>query len=369
MPVFMDLHYVPGISAQGVAEAHRQDVLIQKEFDCTCLTYWIDEARDSVFCLIEAPDANSVHDLHNKAHGLTPHQIIHVNQAIVESFLGRIYDPENHEIQDGNLKVFNDPAFRILVLIKLLNPIILQERIGVDAAGEFYRTYKTNLEKFSAELDCEIAEQPEPEITILSFSSSTKAVKFALALHNSFSDEQRESLYLKISINGGLPVTKNPRLFGETLDIGRMLLYVVKHDRIVVASTLKDILYQNPEKDKKSILKISTSEEKLLKQIFEVIEMNMDNENFGINDFSAETGLSKSGLNRAIQFLTCRTPNALIKEYRLDKALDLLVERNLSVSEIAFTTGFRSPSYFSKCFKEHFGISPSAFLEQRKKQF
>lgn len=362
MPVFMDLHHVPGLSAQGVAEAHRQDVLIQKDFNCTCLTYWIDEARDSVFCLIEAPDANAVHELHNKAHGLTPHQIIQVNHGIVESFLGRIYDPEIHEIKEGNLKVFNDPAFRILVLIKCTNPIILQKRIGVNAAVELYNSFGKTVERRSGEFNCEITEHHEPVNTILSFTSSSEAVKCALAIFASFSNEQREILKLQISIAGGEPVTKNPRIFGETLDLGRMLLYVAKPDAIGVTSELKDILFQNPKNDKKFIFKVSASEEKLLKQIFTIIESNIDNENFGINDFSAEMGLSRSGLNRIVQLLTCRTPNILVKEFRLNKALDLLVEKNLTVSEIAFTTGFRSPSYFSKCFKEHFGISPSVFL-------
>jgi len=362
MPVFMDLHYVPGISAQGVAEAHRQDVLIQKDFNCTCLTYWIDEARNSAFCLIEAPDENAVRELHNKAHGLTPHQIIQVNHTIVESFLGRIYDPQNLDLRDGNLKVFNDPAFRILVLINYLNPIILQKRIGPKAVIDWCRVYNINVEHLSSEFDCEITEHHEPVNTILSFTSSSEAVKYAIALLNSFSNEQREIMNLQISVTAGEPVAKSTRLFGETLDLGRMLLYVSKPDLIGVTSTLKDLLLQNPENDKLSIFKLSASEEKILKQLLGIIELNMDNENFGINEFSAEIGLSRSGLNRAVQFLTGRTPNILVKEYRLNKALDLLLQRNLTVSEIAFTTGFRSPSYFSKCFKGHFDISPSAFL-------
>lgn len=362
MPVFMDLHHVPGISAQGVAEAHRQDVLIQKDFNCTCLTYWIDEARDSVFCLIEAPDANAVHELHNKAHGLTPHQIIQVNYRIVESFLGRIYDPEIHEIKEGNLKVFNDPAFRILVLIKCTNPIILQKRIGVNAAVELYNSFGKTVERKSGEFNCEITEHHEPVNTILSFTSSSEAVKFALAIQGSFSHLEKKNLKLQISITAGVPVANSSRIFGETLDLGKMLLYVSKPDIIGVTSELKDVLYQDPGNDKKIICKLSAAEEKLLKQIFRIVELNIDNENFGIDDFSAEMALSRSGLNRAVQLLTGRSPNALVKEYRLNKALDLLAERNLTVSEISFTTGFRSPSYFSKCFKEHFDISPSAFL-------
>src|SRR5262245_15479302 len=102
MPLFMDIHIIPGVKARDVAEAHRQDMLMQEEHCCTCMTYWIDEERETVFCLIEAPDKDAVVTMHNKAHGGVPHKIIEVNRNLVESFLGRIYDPSNATVtEDG----------------------------------------------------------------------------------------------------------------------------------------------------------------------------------------------------------------------------------------------------------------------------
>ena len=66
MPIYMDLHNVPGVTAVDAAEAHRADIRMQDKFCCRTMTYWIDE--DKVFCLIEAPDKESVRDLHEKAH-------------------------------------------------------------------------------------------------------------------------------------------------------------------------------------------------------------------------------------------------------------------------------------------------------------
>lgn len=53
MAIYMDLHIVPGVNAKDVADAHSMDVLMEKEHSCKCLTYWIDELRAYVFCLIE----------------------------------------------------------------------------------------------------------------------------------------------------------------------------------------------------------------------------------------------------------------------------------------------------------------------------
>src|SRR5690606_42119672 len=107
MPLFMDLHIVPGITAQGVAEAHVLDLKIQEEYQCSCMTYWIDEVNNSAFCLIEAPNANAVRELHNKAHGLLPFNIIEVNKIAVKSLFARFNASEIQAITTEVLKVFN----------------------------------------------------------------------------------------------------------------------------------------------------------------------------------------------------------------------------------------------------------------------
>src|SRR5688572_6404401 len=84
MPLYMDLHIIPGVKARDVAQAHVQDLLIQDEHGCTVMTYWVDEKRGNVFCLIEAPEKEAVSELHGKAHGLIPHRIIEVNNNLVE---------------------------------------------------------------------------------------------------------------------------------------------------------------------------------------------------------------------------------------------------------------------------------------------
>lgn len=86
MPIYMDLHIVPGITPRDAAEAHRMDILIEEEHDCKCMTYWVDEKRGNAFCLINAPSKNAVEEMHSKAHGLVPYKIIEVNNTLVESF-------------------------------------------------------------------------------------------------------------------------------------------------------------------------------------------------------------------------------------------------------------------------------------------
>src|SRR5687767_15028644 len=140
MPLFMDLHILPGVKARDVAEAHRRDLLIQDDHRCNCMTYWIDEKRGNVFCLIEAPTADAVTEMHSKAHGLVPHKIIEVNGSLVESFLGRISDPESAITSADGLRIFADESLRSIMVIQLPDPVLLEHQLGKDKAHGLLRS-------------------------------------------------------------------------------------------------------------------------------------------------------------------------------------------------------------------------------------
>ena len=140
MPLYMDIHIVPGVKARDVAEAHRMDLLHQHEFGCNCMTYWIDEERETIFCLIEAANKDAVKEMHRKAHGLVPGKVIEVSSSIVQSFLGRIYDPDDAVTENG-VKVFADPSFRFLLLTKTHDPVLLRHRFGREETNDLLRRH------------------------------------------------------------------------------------------------------------------------------------------------------------------------------------------------------------------------------------
>ena len=78
MPLYMDVHNLPGATAAAVAEAHMQDLAKQGEYGVNYLHYWIDEAKGKVFCLVDAPDAQAANRVHREAHGLVADEIYEV---------------------------------------------------------------------------------------------------------------------------------------------------------------------------------------------------------------------------------------------------------------------------------------------------
>jgi hypothetical protein len=82
MPLYMDVHHhVPGLTAEAVAGAHQRDLEVQGEYGVDYKHYWFDEATGKVFCLVEAPDAETAARVHREAHGLVADEITEVHQG------------------------------------------------------------------------------------------------------------------------------------------------------------------------------------------------------------------------------------------------------------------------------------------------
>jgi len=120
--------------------------------------------------------------------------------------------------------------------------------------------------------------------------------------------------------------------------------------------------------DTKKIFVLAKADEKFLNALMDFTESNWYNTNLKVDDFIKPVQSSKSQLYRKIIALTGQSPNDFIREYRLNEALGLLNKNAGNISEIAFETGFSSPSYFSKCFQKRYGLAPSDYLPARTVQ-
>lgn len=109
------------------------------------------------------------------------------------------------------------------------------------------------------------------------------------------------------------------------------------------------------------ILKIASGDEKFLNKAYEVIEENLSESEFDINDFAREMATSRSQLYRKLKALTGLSASEFIKITRIKISARLIKDKNYNVSEAAYMVGFKDPKYFSKCFQKQFGVIPSRF--------
>ena len=110
---------------------------------------------------------------------------------------------------------------------------------------------------------------------------------------------------------------------------------------------------------KPSEIAVTSMDETFLMKVMASIERSMGDETFSVEDLARDVAMSYSQLHRKLTALLNQSPNQLIRSVRLQRAKDL-IERNAgTISEIAYTVGFGSPAYLTKCFHEQFGIVPS----------
>ena len=105
--------------------------------------------------------------------------------------------------------------------------------------------------------------------------------------------------------------------------------------------------------------KLTNLEEQFMSKVLEVIENHMSEEDFSIEQFGKEAGMSRMQLHRKLKALTGKSASNYLRSVRLNKAKQMIEEKTGSISEIAYSVGFSSPQYFTRCFKEEFGHPPS----------
>ncbi len=100
-----------------------------------------------------------------------------------------------------------------------------------------------------------------------------------------------------------------------------------------------------------------------LTKLVKIVEDNIDNESFTVENLQSEIGMSRMQLHRKLKALTNQSANDFIRSIRLKRAAQLLQQPGIQISEAAYRSGFNHLSYFSKCFKDQFGVLPSEYYK------
>jgi AraC-like DNA-binding protein len=362
MPIYMDRHDVSEmVTAEIVAQLHQKDLKIQDQFGCRGLTYWFDEKRKTAFCLVEAPGKNAIQKMHKVAHGQVPNKVIEVDPKIVESFLGRIEDPQ--KAKNNSLNIINDPAFRTVMVIRSF----FQNQKGIDQFKSSLNHYNNQILKLLKIYEGTTVKQTG-NYFLVSFKSVSKAVEAAIKIQSVFNALKHalnnHTIFLKIALSAGVPVTEKKLFFEDTIKLAERMCKAMK-GQIVVSSEVRELYNSENSKpltEEKNIFALTQTDENFLTLLMDFTEFSWYNTNLKVDDLTRPLRCSKSQLYRRMISLTGKSPHTFIKEYRLNEALVLLNKNNHNISEVAYQSGFTSPSYFSKCFQKKYGCLPSEYF-------
>lgn len=137
---------------------------------------------------------------------------------------------------------------------------------------------------------------------------------------------------------------------------GQVLLSRI--DNLLRSRTLLRSLFSVDKAEAAEEERLCSQDKTFVTRLREIIQQHLADSDFSVERLGEEIGLSRVQLYRKVKVLTGKTPVELLRKARLMKARTMVTTTDRSIAEIAYATGFTSPSYFNKCFKDEFGVSP-----------
>lgn len=234
MPLFMDRHDLPGITAEQVAQAHLTDVQIEAKHGVHFLAYWFDAEQGAVFCLARAARPEALQAVHREGHGLVPNQIIAVSEHEIVRFLGRIGDPVE-QTQGAN-------AFRTILFTDLEGSTRLLQEVGEPAYMVLLADHDLIIRRALVATRGREVKHTGDGI-MASFDEVAKALECAVAIQDGFEARAAAGgtpeLRVRIGMAAGEPVDHNDDLFGSTVNLASRICEVAEPGHILASEVVR----------------------------------------------------------------------------------------------------------------------------------
>lgn len=349
MPLFIDLHIDPNFTLEAVRQCHVADKEIQARYGVRYLQILLNQPQGHLFCLVEAPDKESCARVHREAHGNVACNVLEITESDFSSLLsGKHKDGSDFTMNpDGTV----DTGVRAILTFSLL---------GTPKSCDAVRsTILETLPRLGGQ-------QTESLISpgAFVFLTATAAIDAALEVQRNIIDSGNR-VEVRIGISQGMPLSREGNFFEATRRSAEQFAFISEKGGVTLTVQEKNSYHGKKGLTEGLCRILHSPEEKLLAQLMTVLERYGTLPEISIERVAAEMGMSKSQLTRRLKGVTSFSPNELVKEFRLRKAIQLMHERGMNVAEVTMAVGFSNPSYFTKCFRTRFGQSPTEYLHSR----
>ena len=363
MPLFMDFHHIENVTVEDVKRAHMADVAIQDKYGVRYLQFWVNQEAGTVFCLIEGPDPETCEKVHQMAHGNIACALTEVETGFYEMMMGTGHTVNDYGLvqkKNGSL----DTGYRTILIVSLygITKATASSDLSMLLTPNWARKIVSEqMERFAGRyLTWDIDDS-----IVAVFDDSTNAVSCAMLIKKEIRlfEPKHPEIIFKMGISASQPVTKEGDFFKEAIKLAHSLSLTAPNNQILTSALVRKICKNEDVFSDDAIKSLNAKEQEFISNLIYVAESKIADRQFDLNTLSNEVCVSRPQLYRKITALTGRSPNDFITDLRMQKALSLLKQKKAAIAEIAHVSGFSSPSYFSKCFVEKFGCTPSKFLK------
>jgi len=243
MPLYLDIHEVPGATADDLRKAHEADMAVQSKYGVDYRKYWLNEKCGKVFCLVDAPSAEAAEQVHREAHGLTAQKIIEVDPDMAEGFLGGV------DINDAGAAIIpgtreRDNAVRSVMFTDIVGSTEMAQRLGDDIAFELVTTHDAIVRGSVAEHSGRVIKHTGDGIMAV-FMSPLQAIKSACKIQTAVSalvpEDDRPSFQVRIGAAAGEPIERDNDFFGSTVNLAARLCAQADPGTVLVTNGIAEL--------------------------------------------------------------------------------------------------------------------------------
>lgn len=240
MPLYMDIHVVPGATPEALEEAHNADLAVQDKHCVHCLKYWFNADVGKVFCLFDAPNAEAAAAVHREAHGLMAEKIIEVDEDMADGILGP------SQINDAGAALLagssqRDPGIRAVMFTDMVGSTEMTSRYGDDAAFAMLRIHDRVVRDALRENHGREVKHTGDGI-MAAFVSAVCAVRAACRIQAALREHNEGGpefpVTVRVGISAGEPVEDHEDLFGSTVQLAARLCAQAEPGQILVSDVI-----------------------------------------------------------------------------------------------------------------------------------
>jgi class 3 adenylate cyclase len=236
MPLFMDRHDVPGVTAEQVAQAHLADLTMEARFGVQFLAYWFDADQGEAFCLAKAPKSEMLTAVHRETHGLIPNEIIRVSENNILRFLGRM-----NETGSDSQRV---NPFRTILFTDLQGSTSILQSVGQSAFMVLLTEHDLIIRRALVASHGREVKHTGDGI-MASFDNLVGALQCSMAIQAGFearaADSPSPELRVRIGIAAGEPVDHDDDLFGSTVTLASRICDAADAGHILTSDVVREI--------------------------------------------------------------------------------------------------------------------------------
>ncbi len=243
MPLYMDIHEIPGITPEALAKAHEMDVATQEKYGVEYRKYFLNHESGKVFCLVHAPSADAAAQVHREAHGFVADKIIEIAPAeLADAFLGGGSVINGAVMLPDSSATKIDPAVRTVVFTDIVDSTALTQQLGDERAMKLLRTHDMIVREALAATNGREVKHTGDGI-MASFVSAVAAMRCATEIQRQLAraDAGEFPVRVRIGAAAGEPVDRNNDIFGCTVQLAARLCAHAAPGQILVSNVVAEL--------------------------------------------------------------------------------------------------------------------------------